>query len=70
MLQQTPGRFGREEAQGPKIFINIEGEFFPWDSLTITTEDIAYLGGWDPSLGVIEIDRENNERTPQLGEVV
>ena len=56
--------------EGPKYFVNIEGEEFPWDQDTITTEQIAELGGWDPSLGVIEVDQHNNERTLSPGEVI
>lgn len=57
-------------SQGPKFQIDIEGTIHDWDHDTITTEDIARLGGWDPSMGVIEIDKENNERTLAAGEVV
>jgi len=60
----------KEKEKGPKYFINIEGQEYPWNDDTITTEEIIELGGWDPSLGVIEIDKENNERTLQPGEVV
>ena len=42
----------------------------PWDEDTITTEQIAALGGWDVSLGVLLIDKDNNERTLRPGEVV
>jgi hypothetical protein len=56
--------------QGPKYFVNIEGTEHPWPKDTIATEEIIQLGGWDPSLGVIEIDKDNNERTLQPGEVV
>lgn len=56
--------------KGPKYFLNIEGEEIPWDQDTITTEQIAALGGWDPSQGVIEVDRDNNERTLAPGEIV
>lgn len=55
---------------GPKYALDIEGTLHPWDSETITTEQIIALGGWDPQLGVIEIDKDNNERTLQPGEVV
>jgi hypothetical protein len=55
---------------GPKYLVNIEGEEKPWDRETITREEIIALGGWDPSLGAIEIDRDNIERTLQPGEVV
>ena len=57
--------------QGPKYHLNIEGELKPWDKDTITTEEVATLGGWDISQGVILIDlKDNTERTLQLGEVV
>lgn len=58
-------------AQGPKFFLDIEGEITPWDEDTITTEQIADLGGWDASLGVILIDlKDNTERNLQPGETV
>lgn len=56
--------------EGPKYIVNIEGEEIPWDQNTITTEQIAELGGWDPSLGVIEVDQHNEERTLSPGEVI
>ena len=59
-----------KKGKGPKYYVNIEGEKYEWDSETITTEEIANLGGWDPGIGVIEIDKDNNERTLQPGEVV
>ncbi len=63
MAQQT--------RQGPKFYLDIEGEITSWDEDTITTEQVAELGGWDPSLGVILIDlKDNTERTLQPGEVV
>ncbi len=52
------------------FFVNIEGVEHPWHRDTITREEIIQLGGWDPSLGVIEVDKDNNERTLQPGEVV
>ena len=55
---------------GPKYFIDIEGTEFPWDRATITREEIAQLGGWDVALGVIEIDKDNNERTLSPGETI
>ena len=54
----------------PKYFLNIEGHEFPWDHDTITTEQIAKLGGWDITQGVIEVDQDNNERTLAPGETV
>jgi hypothetical protein len=56
--------------QGPKYIIVIEGKEIPWDSDTITTEQIAQLGGWDITQGVIEVDKDNNERTLKPGEVI
>jgi len=57
--------------QGPKFFLDIEGTIIPWDQETITTEKIIELGGWDPSLGAIEVNlKDNTERTLQPGEVI
>lgn len=56
--------------KGKKCYVNIEGVEYQWEDATITTEEIANLGGWDPAIGVIEIDKDNNERTLQPGEVV
>ena len=55
---------------GPKYWLDIEGELKPWDRDTITTEQVIHLGGWDPSQGAIIIDKDNNERTLQPGEVI
>jgi len=61
----------KETAQGPKYYLDIEGELKPWDKDTITTEEVAALGGWNVSLGVILINlKDNTERTLQPGEVV
>jgi hypothetical protein len=46
---------------GKKFFVNIEGTEHPWDEPTITAAQIAQLGGWDLSQGVIEIDEDNVE---------
>ncbi len=56
--------------KGPKYFVNIEGESYSWDRDTITTEEIIELGGWDPSLGAIVVDKDNNEQTLQPGETL
>lgn len=61
----------KNKSQGPKHFINIEGNEIPWDKETITTEEIISLGGWEPNLGAIEISlKDNTERTLKPGEVV
>lgn len=54
----------------PKYFLDIEGQEIPWNAPTITTEEIASLGGWPADTGVIEIDADNNERTLSPNEVV
>ncbi len=56
--------------KGPKYTLNIEGNEVSWDQDTITTEQIAELGGWDISQGVIEVDQDNNERTLAPNEVI
>lgn len=56
--------------QGPKYILSIEGKEYPWDEDAITREQIAQLGGWDISQGVIEVDKDNNERTLAPNEVV
>ena len=48
----------------------IEDKSHPWPQETINTEEIAQLGGWDISQGVVEVDEEQNERTLKAGEVV
>jgi hypothetical protein len=55
---------------GPKYHLDIEGTLHDWDRDTVTTEEIANLGGWDLGVGVIEIDKDNNERTLAPDEVV
>ncbi len=56
---------------GPKYWLNIEGEKYPWEESTITTEQIIQLGGWGSELGAIVIDLKTNmERTLQPGEIV
>ena len=58
------------KVEEPKYEIDIEGALKPWDKETITTEEIAALGGWDVSTGVIMVNEDNTERTLQPGEVV
>ena len=57
-------------ARESKFEIDIEGAFKPWNKDTISTEEIAELGGWDPALGVILVDENNVEHNLQPGEVV
>jgi hypothetical protein len=61
----------KEQAKGgPTYHLDIEGTIHDWNRDTITTEQIAQLGGWEPSIGVILIDADNNERQLSPGEVV
>jgi len=60
----------KENQKGPKFILDIEGVLKTWDKDTITTEEVITLGGWAPSLGAILIDKDNNERNLQPGEVV
>lgn len=55
---------------GPLIRVCIEDKSYPWSRDTITTEEIAQLGGWDVSKGVIEVDENQNERTLTPGETI
>lgn len=53
-----------------RFCVNTEGTEHSWPRSTITSEEIARLGGWDPGQGVIEVHEDNSERTLQPGEVV
>jgi len=59
-----------EDKKAKKYFLNIEGQEIPWHQDTITVEEIAKLGGWDVTQGVIEVDKDNNERTLTAGEII
>jgi hypothetical protein len=48
----------------------IEGRKKGWHKETITTEEIAFLGGWEVSVGVIEVSEDNSERTLAPGEQI
>ncbi|MGD9869002.1 MAG: hypothetical protein AB7U38_13475, partial [Hyphomicrobiales bacterium] len=55
---------------GPLFILCIENTSHRWPKNTITMEEIAALGGWDPSVGVIEVDKDQNERQLKPGEVI
>lgn len=60
----TPG-------EGPKFYVNIEGENFEWDEDEITPSEIRSLGGLPEDKPVLLIDLTTNEqRTLDEGEVV
>lgn len=50
--------------------VDIEGTLYEWHNDTITVSEIANLGGWEAGTGVIEIDKDNNERQLAPDEVV
>jgi hypothetical protein len=71
VVSQRRVEMASEHEKGPKFYLDIEGVEKPWDKDTITMEEIAALGGWDVSQGVILIDKkENTERTLKPGEVI
>jgi hypothetical protein len=59
-----------KKGNGPKYVLVIEGKEYDWEFDTISARDIARIGGWDVSQGVVEIDKDNNERTLTPDEVV
>ncbi len=54
----------------PLFHVCVEDVSHPWTRSTITTEEIAVLGGWDVSQGVVEVDSDQNERTLSPEEVI
>ncbi|NQT37794.1 MAG: multiubiquitin domain-containing protein [Planctomycetes bacterium] len=70
LMSVVPDKIDRKPDGCGAFVLNIEGTKHEWPRGTITTEEIAQLGGWDPAIGVIEIDKHNNERTLQPDEVV
>jgi hypothetical protein len=54
----------------PKYEINIEDTLYPWDSDRISVPELRELGGLPADLPVIEVDKDNNERTLAEDEVV
>jgi len=63
---------GLERFRTGSIFVLcIESREIPWSKPTITTEEIAAIGNWDPALGVQEVNLMTGEaRTLAPGEVV
>lgn len=54
-----------------KYEVDIEGAFKPWDKDSITAEEVAALGGWNVSEGVVLIDLEDGtERNLEPDEVI
>src|SRR5258708_6865402 len=61
---------GVAEHGDPRYFVIIDGVEHIWHQATITAAQIASLGGFDPAMGIIEIDSENRERTLAPNETV
>jgi Multiubiquitin len=59
-----------EEAVFAQVEVDVEGRRHRWHKETITAMEIARLGGWSSSEGVLHIDSENNERTLRHDEEV
>ena len=70
MTNEDQSDSSSERGHGPKFCVNTEGREHAWPEETITTEQIAKLGGWDPSAGVMQVDRDGTERTLKPAEVV
>ena len=57
--QETDGPSDR----GPKYFVDVEGTEYEWDKDTISVPEIRELAGLASTDQVVEIDRDQNERT-------
>ena len=57
--------------EGPKFFVNVEGDEKSWDRDTITVPDIRTLAGWDSTQPIVEVNLEDNsEHTLEEGATV
>lgn len=61
----------KNQGEGPKFEVDIEGTLYPWERDTITVPEIRELGNLPTDLPVIEVDlKTNTERTLAEDEVV
>ena len=60
----------RDNGQGPKYTLDIEGTLHPWNDETITVQQIRDLGNLTADQPVLEIDADNNQRTLPEDEIV
>lgn len=51
-----------EDGDGPKFYVDIEGERYPWDKDEITVPEIIELGDLPPEKGVLLIDLRTQEQ--------
>jgi len=63
-------KVNKNQKSGPKFFVDIEGVEYAWFESTITVQQIRELGNLPPDLPVIEVDKDNVERTLSEDEVV
>lgn len=59
-----------EEHNRESYCVNTEGTEHHWDRPQISCEEIARIGGWNATQGVIEVHADNTERTLAPGEIV
>lgn len=69
-IEEATDKVSEPKERKSKYHLDIEGNIVPWFEDTITTEQIVDLGGWEPTQGVILIDKDNNERTLQYHEII
>jgi hypothetical protein len=60
----------KDEGRPAQFCVNTEGILHFVSQSCISAEEIARLGAWDPTQGVIEVLADNSERTLAAGEVV
>ena len=59
-----------EEKIDEIIEVEIEGKTHRWERKEIAIHEVARLGGWPATEGVLIIDMDNNERTMAEHEIV
>lgn len=68
--QEKDDHGGDGPERGPRYIVDIEGVEHEWNQETISVPELRSLGGLSPTEQVIEIDKDQNERTLDEGEVV
>lgn len=73
-MKETKDKVGTQPAgdgEGPKYWVDIEGETYPWDDDEITVPEIIELGDLPPDKGVLLIDlRTQEQRTLDENETI
>ena len=60
--QTTVGTRKGKPGGGPKYYVDIEGETYPWDEDEITVPELRELGNLPDDLPVLIIDMRTNEQ--------